>query len=122
MDKLAADFKDKGVDFYNVYTREPHAGEDYSHRNGDKRLDFTDKKATKTRQDREANARGLIKSHGILRPIMIDIIGKDCVQNWLGGKAPNSLTIIDREGKVAFWQIWSNAEGLKEKLQEMTQE
>ncbi len=122
MDKLAAEFKDKGVDFYNVYTREPHAGENFSKKSGNKKLDFSDKKATKTRQDRESNARGMIESHGIRRPIMIDTIGKDCVQNWLGGKAPNSLSLIDREGKLVLWQIWSNAEGLRAKLQELTEE
>ncbi|MBW7995948.1 MAG: hypothetical protein FVQ81_05120 [Candidatus Glassbacteria bacterium] len=120
MDKIAADFKDKGVDFYNVYTREPHPGEDYSEKNDDKRFDFTAKKATKTYEERQAYALEMIESFGNNRPIMIDRIGKDCVQNSLGGGAPNSLALIDREGKLVLWQAWSNAEELRAELEEMT--
>ncbi|MFC1614253.1 hypothetical protein ACFL5K_03040 [Gemmatimonadota bacterium] len=120
MDKVAAEFKDKGVDFYNVYTREPHPGEDFSKREGDERFDFTDKTSTKTYEERQANALKMIKSFGNNRPIMIDRVGKDCVQNGLGGNAPNSLALIDREGKLVLWQAWSNAEELRAKLKEMT--
>ncbi len=120
MDKVAADFKEKGVDFYNVYTREPHPGEDYSEREDDKRFDFTDKTSTKTYEDRLANALDMIKSFGNNRPIMVDLVGKDCVQNGLGGGAPNSLALIDREGKLVLWQAWSNAKELRAKLEEMT--
>ena len=120
MDKIAKDFKDKGVVFYNLYTKEPHPGQDTSRRSGDKRYDFTNKKQTKTIEEREDYALGMLKDFNQVRPIMIDIFGDDCVQKWLGGGAPNSLAVIDREGKLALWQQWSDAEELRKKIEEMT--
>lgn len=120
MDKIAVDFKDKGVEFYNLYTREPHPGENRGKKNKDKRYDFTDKKQTKTYEDRRGYAAEMIKKFHQIRPIIIDIVGKDCVQNWLGGGAPNSLAVIDSEGKLALWQVWSESKGLRKKLEEMT--
>ena len=120
MDKLAADFKDNGVDFYNVYTREPHPGEDYSEKRDDERMDFTNKKSTETQEERRAYAREMVKKFGNTRPIMIDRIGKDCVQNNLGGNAPNSLALIDAEGKLVLWQPWSDPNELRTKLEELT--
>ena len=121
MEKIAVDFRDKGVEFYNLYTREPHPGQDTSKRTGDKRYDFTNKKQTKTFEEREAYALGMIADFSQERPIIIDDFGKDCVQNWLGGGAPNSLAIIDRDGKLALWQVWSDAKELRTKLEEMTE-
>lgn len=120
MDSIATDFKDKGVIFYNLYTREPHPGEDTSRRSGDKRYDFSNIPQTKTVDDREAYALKMLKDWNQIRPVMIDTFGKDCVQNWLGGGAPNSLIVIDREGKLALWQVWADAKGAREKLIELT--
>ena len=125
MDSLAVDYKDKGVIFYNLYTREPHAGQDHSRRyNGDERYDFTNKPQTKTVEEREDYALQMLKDFNQVRPIMIDIFPDPeneikPVQQWLGGGAPNSLAVIDREGKLFFWEQWANPESLKEKLEEM---
>ncbi len=120
MEKIAVDFKEHSVVFYNLYTREPHPGQDTSRRSGDKRLDFTNIPQTKTMDEREVYALKMIKDWSQNRPIMIDTFGDDCVQKWLGGGAPNSLAVIDRDGKLVLWQVWSDAEGLRKKLEEMT--
>jgi hypothetical protein len=120
MEKIAVDFKDKGVEFVSLYTREPHPGEDRSKRSGDKRYDFSTVKQTQTLDEREAYALKMIKDFGQKRPIIIDTFGDECVQNWLGGNMPNSLAIIDKDGKLVLWQDWSDAKGLREKLDEMT--
>jgi len=137
MDQLAENFKDQGVTFYNVYTREPHAGQNMSQRmrntkeiqmtntrpNKKKRsFDFSDKKQTRTHQERVDYAMEMIKEHNQKRPILIDTFGPDCVQRILGGGRPNSLVIIDREGKIAIWQNWSNLDEARKKLEEMTKE
>ena len=119
MDSIAVDHKDNGLVFYNLYTREPHPGQDLSRKSGDSRYDFTEKKQTKTHEEREDYALGMLKDFNQVRPIMIDIFGKDCVQNWLGGGAPNSLAVIDRQGKLALWQTWSDAKELRAKIEEM---
>ena len=127
MDKIATDFKGKGVLFYNLYTREPHPGEDARKRDketgekaGDERLNFTDVPQTKTIEQREIYALKMLKDWNQVRPIMIDTFGDDYVQKWLGGNAPNSLAVIDREGKLALWQVWSDAKELRAKIEEMT--
>lgn len=122
MSKIAADYKDKGVEFYNVYTREPHPGKDLSKRIKDERFDFSDKKQTGSFEEREAYALEMIQEFGETRPILIDTIGKECVQTWLGGNAPNSLVVIDREGRLVLWQAWSNPDKLRTKLEEMTKD
>ena len=114
MNKITEDFKDKGVEVYIVYAREPHAGQKML------KLDFSDRKQTKTYQERVDYAKILIEDHGLKVPILIDEFTKDNVQNTLGGKAPNSLLIIDRKGKAALWQGWTNPEELRVKLAEMT--
>lgn len=119
MEKIAKDFKDKGVLFYQLYTREPHPGQDLSKRSGDKRYDFSEKKQTKTMEERVEYADEMIDEWGQERPVLIDTFGEDYVQKWLGGGAPNSLAVIDREGKLVLWQTWSDAKKLREKLDEM---
>ncbi len=114
MNKITEDFKGKGVLVYTVYTKEPHAGETI------RGLDFSDKKQTKTHKERLDYAKLLIQDHGIKYPILIDIFGSDCVQNTLGGGAPNSVVVIDKDGKAAYWQTWAEPTGLRKKLQEMT--
>lgn len=118
MDSIAVNYKDKGVIFYNLYTREPHPGQ--GTRGDDERYDFTNKKQTATHEERVDYALQMIKDFNQVRPIMVDIFGPDCVQNWLGGSWPNSLIVIDREGILQLWQSWANVEGLREKLEEMT--
>ncbi len=114
MDKLAKDFKDHGVVFYMLYTREPHAGEkmdDY---------DFSKKKETKTAKERVDYALEMLKEYAQIRPVLIDTFGEKCLQNTLGGGMPNSLIVVDKEGKVALWQAWSDPKALWKKLVEMT--
>jgi hypothetical protein len=122
MDKIAKDFKEKDVLFYQLYTREPHPEQDYSTRMEDERYDFTEKKQTETLEEREAYAEEMIEEFGQNRPVLIDDFGEDCVQNWLGGGAPNSLAVIDRQGNLVLWQVWSNFQELRNKLEEMTGE
>jgi hypothetical protein len=114
MDKIAEDFKDDGVVFYALYTREPHPGQET------KEYDFSKKKQTKTHEERVDYALEMVKEFSQVRPILIDTFGDDTIQKKLGGGAPNSLIVIDKEGKVVLWQVWSNAKQLREKLEEMT--
>ena len=115
MDKIYEDFKYKDVVFYNLYTREPHPGQKFG------KFDFSNKKQTKSFEERLAYAKEMIKERNQKRPIIIDTFGKDCIQNSLGGRMPNSLVVIDKNGKIALWQDWSNSRKLRAKLEEMTE-
>jgi hypothetical protein len=114
MDKIAKDFKDKDVVFYMLYTREPHAGQIM------RKYDFSKKKQTATHKERVEYAKEMLKKESQNRPILIDTFGDKYVQKSLGGGMPNSLIVIDKQGKVALWQRWSKAKALRTKLEEMT--
>ena len=114
MNKISEDFKDKGVLVYTVYTREPHAGETFAG------YDFSKREQTKTQKERVNYARVLIEEHGLKFPVLIDTFSPDCVQETLGYGAPNSTIVIDKEGKTALWQTWTDPDGLRKKLEEMT--
>lgn len=114
MDKIYMDYKDKDVIFYSLYTREPHPGQI---RGG---YDFSDIKQTQTHEERVAYAEEMIEQTKQKRPIIIDTFGENCIQNTLGGGMPNSAFIIDKEGKLALWQKWSDPNAIRAKLEEMT--
>jgi len=114
MEQIAKDFKDKGVAFYMVYTREPHAGEKLLGFN------FSGKKQTRTHRERVDHALGMLKQYRQERPILIDEFGENSLQEKIGGGVPNSLLVIDPEGRAALWQQWSDPKALREKLQDMT--
>ena len=57
MDKIAEDFKDEGIVFYQIYTREPHAGQKMAIYN------FSDKKQTETNLERVDYALEMIKEY-----------------------------------------------------------
>lgn len=114
MDKIAEDFKDEGIVFYQIYTREPHAGQKMVI------YDFSDKKQTETNQERVDYALEMVKEYSQKIPVLIDTFSPDCIQNTLGGQAPNSLVVIDGEGKAVLWQDWADPKALRAKLEEMT--
>ena len=114
MDRIAKDFADHDVVFYVLYTKEPHAGQKMGS------YDFSEKKQTGTSEERVEYAEDMINSYSQHRPVLIDTFGDDCVQKTLGGGRPNSLVVVDRDGKLALWQDWSKAETLRAKLVEMT--
>ena len=115
MEKIAEDFEDKDVVFFMLYTREPHAEQKMG------KWDFSEKKQTETHKERVDYALEMIKEYTQKRPVLIDVFGEDCLQNKIGGDMPNSLIVVDKEGKLVLWQVWSNAEELRAKLEEMTE-
>jgi len=115
MDKIALDFEDKDVVFYNLYTREPHAGQ--ITRDG---RDFSKIRQTKTQEERVDYALKMIKDENQVRPILVDTFDPECIQNVLGGRLPNSLIIIGKEGKLVFWQAWAKPDILRKELEKIT--
>lgn len=114
MEKIASDFKDKGVVFYTLYTREPHPGQQFQG------MDFSKKTLTRTREERVDNALEMIRKHALKRGVLIDTFGPDCLQERIGGGGPNSLIVVDRAGKAALWQKWSDPVELRATLEQMT--
>jgi len=117
MNKIASDFRNKGVVFYVLYTREPHAGQDMTRGFG---MDFSAIGQTRSRQERVDYAKGMVKEFNEHRPILVDTFGENCLQRTLGGGRPNSLIVVDKEGRVALWQDWGNPAELRRRLEDMT--
>lgn len=85
-------------------------------------FDFYGKEQTKNLEEKASYADEMVKQWGQNRPALIDIFSKDCVQNWIGVVAPNSLALIDRDGRLVLWQVWSNPEEIRKKLDQILED
>ena len=137
MEKIAEDFKDKGVISYLIYTWKPQAEDQSMNRriknkktmpmtvtiaSKEKRnLDFSGTEETETHQEPEDIALEIVKRYNKKRTILIDTLCPDCIQRTLAGGEPGRITVIDREGKVALWQSTPDVKKLRAKLEEMTE-
>jgi hypothetical protein len=90
-------------------------------------FDFSDKPQTKSLDERVDYALEMIEQYTENRAVLIDHMppqpGTDdpqTVQKTLGGNRPNSLIVVDKEGKVAIWQDWSEPNGLRSALYQLT--
>jgi len=107
VEKLYKAWRDKGVAFFYVYTREPHPG-------------FLGKEQTKTVEERKANAKQCEKDLGMTPPWLIDDM-RGAIQRAYGG-LPNSAYVITREGKVYYKEAWADAKNLDEQLRKLLKE
>ena len=115
MNKLAIEFEDKDVIFYNLYTREINQSKKTEE------LNSSDEKNTKTQNEHSDLILEILEKYNKVLPILVDTFHPDCIQNTLGGGWwINSLIVIDKEGKVALWQESAEPENLRAKLKEMT--
>ncbi len=120
-EKIAQEFKDEDVYFCMLYTREPHPTQKLMG------FDFSEVPQTKSLEERTDYALKMIEDYTENRAVLIDHMPpkKDSddpqtVQKTLGGNRPNSLIVVDKEGKVAMWQDWSEPNGLRSILYQLT--
>ncbi len=120
-DKIAKEFKDEKVYFCMLYSREPHAQQKLMG------FDFSEIADTTSLEERTDYALKMIEDYTENRAVLIDHMrpekGSDdpeIVQKTLGGNRPNSLIVVDKEGKVAMWQDWSEPNGLRAMLYKLT--
>jgi len=104
VEKLYKAWRDYDIEFFYVYTREPHPG-------------FYEKQQTKDLKERKANAKQCQKELGMTLPWIIDDM-KSSIQRAYGG-LPNSAYIIGSNGKVFYKEAWADASNLDKKLKEM---
>ncbi len=105
MEKLAKDYRGQ-ADFYVVYTREAHPGQNYSHhRDLNQKISY---------------ARDLQRIEGIERTVLIDDVVGNMHRDY--GAWPNSAFIIGRDGRIAFLAQWNEPEKLKFRLDILLQD
>jgi hypothetical protein len=105
MEKLARDYKGQ-ADFYVLYTREAHPGQNYPpHRNLDQKISY---------------ARDLQRIEGIERTVLIDDVAGSMHRDY--GAWPDSAFIIGRDGRIAFLAQWNEPEKLRARLDILLQD
>ena len=88
MDKIAEEFQERDVAFYTVYTREPHAGQTF------RGHDFSDRKQTRTRDERVAYALEMIRKRGVKRPVLVDKFLDDATELDVDAISDGSRVVI----------------------------
>ena len=105
MERLARDYRGQ-ADFYVLYTREAHPGQNYSHhRNLKQKISY---------------ARDLQRIEGIERTVLIDDVAGSMHRDY--GAWPNSAFIIGRDGRIAFLAQWNEPEKLRLRLDILLQD
>lgn len=102
MESLAKNFGGR-VDFYMLYVREPHPGENYfEHESFEQKLQY---------------ARDLKRLEHIERPVLVDDIKGDMHTHY--GMMPNSVYVIGKDGIVSYRAQWSEPATLEAHLNEL---
>lgn len=101
MDALARKYDE--VDFYVVYVREAHPGENYTaHESLDEKIE---------------NARDLRELDDVERTVLVDDVEGTMHEKY--GAFPNSVYVIGNDGVVAYRADWVYPEKLDERIEEL---
>ena len=99
MEQMAKEYQGR-ADFYVLYTREAHPGQNYP--------------AHQSLTDKIGFARDLKRIEGIERPILVDDVTGAMHRAY--GAWPDSAYIIGRDGIIAFLARWNEPDKLRERL------
>lgn len=97
--RLHADYADRGVTVFVVYSRERHPGEP----------GYREFRHTRTDAEKEANARLLAQMADM--PVVVDGIDEAVLARY--GKVPNAAFVVDRNGVLAYKSTWADAEAIR---------
>jgi hypothetical protein len=89
-------YRSKGFEFFIVYVREAHPGENFPHHT--------------SFEQKLAQARKLRELENFILPILVDDIGGSTHKAY--GLQPNMVYLIDREGIVVYKSDWTDAHEL----------
>ncbi len=96
MEELQKKYKDKDIEFFVIYSKEPHAGE---------RRYFKKYKQHTSYEHKLGYAAELVESFGMKIPVLVDDLEETTVEAY--GRMPNMVFIIDKEGKIAYKADWT---------------
>jgi hypothetical protein len=100
LNRLYQSFRDKGFEFFTIYVREPHPGENYGpHTSWEQKLRY---------------ARDCREQDGIQTTLLVDNLEGSVHR--LYGSMPNMVYIIDKNGKVAYKAMWTDHEEIESVL------
>lgn len=95
--KLYENYRDKGFEFFIVYVREAHPGENFPHHT--------------SMEQKILHANKLRELENVKIPILVDDLEGSTHKAY--GLLPNMLYLIDREGIVVYKSDWTDAHELE---------
>lgn len=96
IEELYRKYKDKDVEFFVVYSKEPHAGERRYWKKYEQHTSY---------EHKLSYAKELVEQFGMKVPVLVDDIDETVVYAF--GRMPNMVYIIDKEGKIAYKSDWT---------------
>ncbi|MFC1492041.1 hypothetical protein ACFLQ0_05600 [Nitrospinota bacterium] len=106
-EEIAEKYADRDVKVFNVYVREPHAGE----------RGFPEIKNHESYEHKLGYANELAKIKGMKNTILID--GMDQRVHTTLGNLPTFVYVVGKDGLVKYKATWSDAEYVDEALAEL---
>ena len=94
LNELYRRYRDQGFEFFTIYVREPHPGENYgAHESWEQKVKF---------------ARDCREKDGIETLMLVDDIQGTVHRSY--GSMPNMVYIIDKNGRIAYKAMWTDHE------------
>ena len=103
INRLYAEYADKGFEFLTVYVREPHPGENYpEHHTWEQKLQY---------------AKDAREQDNIETPVVIDDLAG--TMHTAYGEMPNMVYVINKDGRVFYRSMWTDHAEIESVLQDM---
>ena len=97
LNEMYRNYRDKGFEFFTIYVREPHPGENYGpHKDFAQKLEFA-------RQCRDQD--------GIENPLLVDDL--EGTVHRLYGVLPNMVYIVSKEGRIVYKAMWTDHDEIR---------
>ena len=97
LNEMYRNYRDKGFEFFTIYVREPHPGENYGpHKDFEQKLEFA-------RQCRDQD--------GIENPLLVDDL--EGTVHRLYGVLPNMVYIVSKEGRIVYKAMWTDHDEIR---------
>ena len=106
-EELQEKYADRDVVVFNLYVREPHAGE----------RGFPELRNHESYEHKAGYAQEMARIKSMRTHILVD--GMDQKVHAMLGDLPNTIWLIGKDGKVAYKCTWSNAEHVDAQLAHM---
>ncbi len=105
LNRLYKEHRDHGFEFFTIYVREPHPGENYP--------------AHKTQQQKLRYAKDCREQDDIENPLLVDDLEGTVHRRY--GSMPNMIYIVDKNGRVAYKAMWTDHEEIAAVLANLVQ-
>lgn len=111
IEELYKKYKERDVEFFVVYSKEPHAGE---------RRYFKKYTQHTSYEHKLGYAKELVETFGMKVPVLVDDLDEAVVEAY--GRMPNMVYVIDKDGKIAYKANWTEEPRIDLLLDELVKE